>query len=203
MDGTLWDSSENVARSWDEVISYETDNALSVTVEDIQNVMGHTMAEIAKMLFFDLGEEGANLLMDKCCDYENEYLGRHGGVLYPKVEETLQELARKYPLYIVSNCQDGYIEAFLKYYDFFKYFLDTECFGRTKKDKGSNIALLALRNQLDDAVYVGDIQGDYDSSKKAGVKFIHASYGFGTIEESVPSIREFGELPQAVYRVFE
>ena len=146
MDGTLWDSSENVARSWDEVISYETDNALSVTVEDIQNVMGHTMAEIAKMLFFDLGEEGANLLMDKCCDYENEYLGRHGGVLYPKVEETLQELSRKYPLYI---------------------------------------------------------QGDYDSSKKAGVKFIHASYGFGTIEESVPSIREFGELPQAVYRVFE
>ena len=103
MDGTLWDSSENVARSWDEVISYETDNALSVTVEDIQNVMGHTMAEIAKMLFFDLGEEGANLLMDKCCDYENEYLGRHGGVLYPKVEETLQELSRKYPLYIVST----------------------------------------------------------------------------------------------------
>lgn len=202
MDGTLWDSSKNVARSWDEVISYETDNKLCVTVEDIQNVMGHTMTEIAEMLFSDLGKEEANLLMDKCCDYENEYLGRHGGVLYPKVEETLALLSKNYPLYIVSNCQDGYIEAFLKFYDFSRYFVDTECFGRTKKDKGSNIALLALRNQLDDAVYVGDIQGDYDSSKKAGVKFVHAAYGFGRIEERVPFIREFAELPQVLSQVF-
>lgn len=202
MDGTLWDSSKNVARSWDEVISYETDNKLCVTVEDIQNVMGHTMTEIAEMLFSDLGKEEANLLMDKCCDYENEYLGRHGGVLYPKVEETLALLSKSYPLYIVSNCQDGYIEAFLKFYDFSRYFVDTECFGRTKKDKGSNIALLALRNQLDDAVYVGDIQGDYDSSKKAGVKFVHAAYGFGRIKERVPFIREFAELPQVLSQVF-
>lgn len=202
MDGTLWDSSKNVARSWDEVISYETDNKLCVTVEDIQNVMGHTMTEIAEMLFSDLGKEEANLLMDKCCDYENEYLGRHGGVLYPKVEETLALLSKSYPLYIVSNCQDGYIEAFLKFYDFSRYFVDTECFGRTKKDKGSNIVLLAHRNQLDDAVYVGDIQGDYDSSKKAGVKFVHAAYGFGRIKERVPFIREFAELPQVLSQVF-
>lgn len=202
MDGTLWDSSKNVARSWDEVISYETDNKLCVTVEDIQNVMGHTMTEIAEMLFSDLGKEEANLLMDKCCDYENEYLGRHGGVLYPEVEETLALLSKSYPLYIVSNCQDGYIEAFLKFYDFSRYFVDTECFGRTKKDKGSNIALLAHRNQLDDAVYVGDIQGDYDSSKKAGVKFVHAAYGFGRIKERVPFIREFAELPQVLSQVF-
>lgn len=37
-------------------------------------------------------------------------------------------------------------------------------------------------------MYVGDIQGDYDSSKKAGVKFIHAAYGFGTIDDDVPAI---------------
>ena len=33
---------------------------------------------------------------------------------------------------------------------------------------------MAERNHLEDAVYVGDIQGDYDASKAAGVKFIHA-----------------------------
>lgn len=202
MDGTLWDSSENVARSWDEVVSYETNHKLCVTVEDMKRVMGHTMTEIAEMLFSDLGEEGANLLMEKCCEYENEYLGRHGGILYPKVEETLKVLSQSYPLYIVSNCQDGYIEAFLKYYDFSRYFVDTECFGRTKKDKGSNISLLAARNGLEDAVYVGDIQGDYDSSRIAGIKFIHAAYGYGTIEESVPFIREFAELPQVLPQVF-
>ena len=45
-------------------------------------------------------------------------------------------------------------------------------------------------------MYVGDIQGDYDSSKKAGVKFIHAAYGFGTIDDDVPAIRKFSELPR-------
>lgn len=52
-------------------------------------------------------------------------------------------------------------------------------------------------------MYVGDIQGDYDSSKKAGVKFIHAAYGFGTIDDAVPAIRKFSELPQVADRVFE
>ena len=52
-------------------------------------------------------------------------------------------------------------------------------------------------------MYVGDIQGDYDSSKKAGVKFIHAAYGFGTIDDDVPAIRKFSELPWVADRVFE
>lgn len=202
MDGTLWDSSENVARSWGEVISYETKGKLVVGTEDIKRVMGHTMTEIAEMLFSDLGKEEANILMDKCCDYENEYLARHGGILYPKVKETLELLSKSYPLYIVSNCQDGYIEAFLKYYDLAWYFSDTECFGRTKKEKGDNIALVVERNHLSDAVYVGDIQGDYDSSRQAGVKFIHAAYGFGTVDAKVPAIKEFAELPQVLSQVF-
>ena len=51
-------------------------------------------------------------------------------------------------------------------------------------------------------MYVGDIQGDYDSSKKAGVKFIHAAYGFGTIDDDVPAIHRFSELPQVASGVF-
>ena len=50
------------------------------------------------------------------------------------------------------------------------------------------------RNALEDAVYVGDIQGDYDASMDARIKFIHAAYGFGTIEDKVPEIHTFGEL---------
>ena len=53
------------------------------------------------------------------------------------------------------------------------------------------IKLIVERNNIDEAVYVGDIQGDYDSSKRAGVKFIHAAYGFGTIDDDVPAIRKF------------
>ena len=40
--------------------------------------------------------------------------------------------------------------------------------------KGENIRKVAERNHLTKAVYVGDIQGDYDASMQAGVEFIHA-----------------------------
>lgn len=202
MDGTLWDSAENVAISWDEVVQKEANGLRRITTEDIQNVMGHTMTEIAKMIFPMLDDKEGIALMERCCEEENAYLRKHGGVLYPQLENTLQILAAQYPLYIVSNCQKGYIEAFLDYYKFDKYFMDIECFGNNNMEKAYNIELIARRNHLEKAVYVGDIQGDYDASMRVGVDFIHASYGFGTINQTVPSIREFSELPKVVSTVF-
>lgn len=202
MDGTLWDSSENVARSWDETVQKEADGLRRITTEDIRGVMGRTMTEIAEILFPMLEKKAAAALVERCGIVENEYLRQHGGVLYPDLERTLQILAGHYSLYIVSNCQEGYIEAFLDYYKFDKYFMDTECFGRNHMDKGHNIRLLARRNHLEKPVYVGDIQGDYDASLRAGAEFIHAAYGFGTIQCEVPFIREFSELPHVVSEVF-
>mgnify|MGYP002341991875 CR=1 FL=1 len=141
-------------------------------------------------------------LLDRCCSMENDYLREHGGVLYPKLEETLSALKEKYPLYIVSNCQSGYIEAFLDHYGFGKYFEDIECYGNNLKQKGDNIRLLADRNGLTEAVYVGDIQGDYDASCHAGVGFIHAAYGFGTIAADVPEIHTFEELTETADQYF-
>ena len=57
------------------------------------------------------------------------------------------------------------------------------------------------RNQLTKAVYVGDIQGDYDASMQAGVEFIHAAYGFGTVDADVLEIAAFEELPKVVESV--
>ncbi len=202
MDGTLWDSAENVAKSWNTVVEREAEAIREITTEDIKNVMGHTMTEIAEMLFPMLEKDRAYSLMDACCKAENEYLRVHGGNLYPGLESTLKTLSESYPLYIVSNCQSGYIEAFLDYYGFWKYFKDIECFGNNGKDKWENIALIVKRNHLERAVYVGDIQGDYDSSKKAGVDFIHAAYGFGIINVKVPAVREIGELIQTLPKVF-
>lgn len=41
---------------------------------------------------------------------------------------------------------------------------------------------------------MGDIQGDYEASKKAGVGFIHAAYGFGSVPEAQHKILAFSEL---------
>lgn len=195
MDGTLWDSSENVAASWTEKVCKLGYNRPAITKEDIMSVMGLTMDKIADIIFADLPKAERMHLLELCGDHENEYLRKHGGILYPDLEKTFIELRKNYSLYIVSNCQSGYIEAFLEYYNFGKYFDDIECYGNNLKGKGENIALLAKRNSLDNAYYIGDIQGDYDATMEAGFNFIHAAYGFGKINQTVPELKCFSDLP--------
>lgn len=197
MDGTLWDSSEGVAVSWMEIINREYGMERVITSEDVQSVMGKTMDKIAEALFPEIPKEPRLELLRKCCEYENEYLGIHGGILYPDLEDTLKVLQGKYDLYIVSNCQAGYIEAFLEHYGFQHYFKDIECYGNSGYQKSENIRIIVERNHLDKAVYVGDIQGDYDAAMAAGVSFIHAAYGFGTIAQETAEISAFAELPKA------
>lgn len=201
MDGTLWDSSENVAASWTEAIRSTEYDLPDITQEDVMSVMGLTMDKIADMLFGTLSKEERMLLLDKCCENENKYLLRHGGVLYPDLEDTFKRLKKIYHLYIVSNCQSGYIETFLEHYDFGKYFDDIECYGNNLKNKGDNIALIAERNALDKAWYVGDIQGDYDATMQTGLDFIHSAYGFGTINAEVPELEKFSDLPELMKKL--
>ena len=194
MDGTLWDSSENVAAAWSEKLK-ECGYPRHVTQHDVMSVMGLTMDKIADILFDDLPKKERMKLLQLCCDHENEYLLKHGGVLYPDLEKTLIRLKEKFSLYIVSNCQSGYIEAFLEHYGFGKYFDDLECYGNDLKEKSDNIALIVSRNGIGKAFYIGDIQGDRDAAVKAGVEFIHAAYGFGKIKETVPELKKFSDLP--------
>lgn len=134
-------------------------------------------------------------LMDECCVCENEYLAEHGGILYDGVEEVIEELSKTYPLFIVSNCQEGYIEAFLKAHHLEKYFTDTECWGRTRAAKGISNQMLIKRNNLKNPVYVGDTQGDKQSATDAGIPFIFAAYGFGQTDDWTYRINSFRQAP--------
>ena len=208
MDGTVWDSSENVAKSWTVKVHEAGYNDRNITRKDIQSVMGKTMNVIADTLFTftEKGPERDTLLLS-CEKYEIEYLREHGGILYEGVKETwkaLKELG--YHNYIVSNCQAGYIEAFLNYYGISygsrdDLIEDIECYGNNLRQKDENIRLLAERNNLTDACYVGDIQSDYDATTKAGYKFIHARYGFGSINTEVPYIDSLSDLMEVVPEV--
>ena len=194
LDGTLWDSSKEVTESWN--IALKRCNIdLRITVKDMHNLMGKTLEDISNIIFSNLPKERALEIMNECVKEEDSYISKHGGILYPQLKETLKQLSLKYKLFIVSNCQEGYIEAFLEYHNLGKYFLDFENAGRTKRPKGENIKSIIDRNHLDKAVYVGDTQGDYDATKIAGIPFIHAKYGFGKINEETNFINEISELP--------
>jgi phosphoglycolate phosphatase len=203
MDGTLWDSTREVALSWNRVVTKKGMKAL--TEQDLARVMGLPMDKLARSLFPEMEAQASYDLMDECVQVENDYLEMHGARLYPYVEETLRSLRHSYPLYIVSNCQCGYIEAFLEYYHFWELFGDHQCYGMNQKSKGENIRILAERNGIDNIIYVGDIEGDYRACMEAEGQFIHAAYGFGTLPDEIakktPAIQKFSELPAVVARL--
>ena len=198
MDGTLWDSAAQVAESW-KVAAAKEGYEYDITADDIMAVMGKPMDELAELIFNRESKEECMKLLQICGDYENEYLRQNGAVLYPDLRAVMEKLKEMgYHLYIVSNCQSGYIEAFLDYYKFHDLFEDIECYGNNTKQKNENISLIVNRNNMDKAVYVGDIQGDYEATTKAGLPFIHAGYGFGKINAEVPVINSLKELPEII-----
>ncbi|MCD7882815.1 MAG: HAD-IA family hydrolase [Lachnospiraceae bacterium] len=119
-------------------------------------------------------------------------------ICYPGVQQTIMELSEKVPVFIVSNCQCGYIELFLKKTGLEPYVKDIECFGNTGKSKGDNIRLLSGRNGLKAPIYVGDTQGDADAAGQAGVPFVYAAYGFGTADHMDAEISCFSELKEII-----
>lgn len=201
MDGTLWDSSENVARSWSEAAAELTDKRFSA--KDIQSVMGMPMDKIAERFFADETEETRRKIMERCCDGENDYLRKHGGDIYPDTVPVFKELSKTCRLFIVSNCQAGYIEAFLDYYRLWEYITDCLCWGDNELPKSENIRLIMRRNNIESALYVGDTQTDCDSTYAAGAKFAFAAYGFGTADRYDIKLNRLSELPEMLKKMQE
>ena len=195
VDGTLWDSTEVVSLAWNKAIAEVGGTKAVVDAAILKREFGKTMKVIADDLFPDANETTKALLMKKCCDYEHEALEENEAeLLYPAVVETIKELAQQHRLFIVSNCQSGYIELFMKKAGVEAYIEDWECFGDTGKVKGENIRLLMERNKLAEAVYVGDTQGDYEATQLAGIPFVFARYGFGSVTVATQGIERFEDL---------
>lgn len=196
LDGTLWDSTEEVAIVFNQILSEHYPEVTDeVTAERLQSLFGLPLDVIAVKLFLSVDEEHAIEVMQHCCDSECEYLAQHGAPLYEGLEETLKELSAKYQLFIVSNCQEGYIQCFFQANPHLeKYFKDFEYPGRSGKLKADNIRMVVERNGLTSPMYVGDTLGDAKASKEAGVPFIFARYGFGEVEDYVTAIDSLSDL---------
>lgn len=194
VDGTLWDSTETVAMSWTEVVRRETSLQTAFTKEDIQGQFGKVLPDIAAALFPELPRKQQLRLIEMCCAQEHKDLLTQPGKVYEGLEHTLQELNKRYRVFIVSNCESGYIETFLEATGYGHYFEGFLCAGDTGKPKGVNIRTIVEKYSLQDPVYVGDTLGDYQASKEAGVPFVHAAYGFGKVPAPEYKIDEVDQL---------
>ena len=102
VDGTLWDSTEIVARAWTEVLAAKTSLNLTITPGLLKSVFGRTLPDIASILFSDETPDRQLELIDMCCEHEHELLRKYGAPLYPAWSQVFEILSGRYPLF---SCQ--------------------------------------------------------------------------------------------------
>lgn len=192
LDGTLWDSRKQIINAWKSV--FPDINVSSV--EELNNLMGKTTEDFMNFLFPNCDKTEAINNMTKLEKAEVSYLNINGANVYTNTINTVNSLSSNHKLFIVSNCQSGYIESFLTYYNLSDKFIDIECNGNTKLSKSENINLIITRNNLNpnETCYVGDTLSDLNAATNNNIKFIWARYGFGNNLDCDTSINDISEL---------
>ena len=192
LDGTLWNAVAAITPAWRRVLA---EYGKQVTAEDMNGIMGLTDREIARRFLPSLPEEEGVRVVHEAAGAEALGLWETGGRLYQGVEETLKALAKDYPLFLVSNCMDGYIPAFLHAHALEEVFTDAAWLGHPADSKAENIRAICTSYRLEKAVYVGDTASDGAAARAAGLPFLQALYGFGAGAENDGEIGAITELP--------
>jgi phosphoglycolate phosphatase len=194
LDGTLWDASATVTQGFQRARQRVSYVRSEVTEAAVQAVTGQPYTAVYEQLFPELTSEQREEFRLICAHEELLSARQQGGRPYPGLEATLAYLAARYRLFIVSNCQQGYIEAFLAHTQTGKYFEGHTCFGARQQPKADNVRSIIRHFGLRAPAYVGDTEGDYLAARANDIPFIFASYGFGQVPAGGVRIEQLSDL---------
>ena len=186
LDGTLTESGEGITKS----VQYAL-GKLGKPEEDLEKLkvfIGPPLME-QFMKYADLDEETAR----KAVEYYRERYSEKGifeNRPYPGVEDMLKELKRKkYLLTVASSKPEYYVKQILDHFQLTGYF--DEIVGSEMNGKRTNkaevieetLSRLHMSDKRDQVIMIGDKEHDVFGARKAGLKCIAVSYGYGTEEE--------------------
>jgi phosphoglycolate phosphatase len=194
LDGTLWDTCEACARGWNNVVHRNGIAFRTIVADDVRRVAGKPHDECMRDTFVGLSEAELRVLTEETIAEDNRIVEEEGGVLFAGVREGLLALSERYPLFVVSNCQSGYIELFLKHSGVGTVIRDFECWGNTGRAKPENLRRVIERNDLKAPWFVGDTNGDREAALACNAPFVYAAYGFGRCDGWALRIGSFGDL---------
>jgi phosphoglycolate phosphatase len=192
IDGTLWNASSASASGWSLGLA-QLGIRGRVTAEQIAMVAGRPYEKCVEALLPGMRVRHPGLL-EVLSDCERASVERDGGTFYNGAFEAVSRLAREFDVFLVSNCQDWYLESFLGFSGLGPLLSGVDCHGRSGLPKSAMLSQMKRAHSLAAPVYVGDTAGDEAAARMAGITHIHVSWGFGQPEGNPMIVNSFAEL---------
>lgn len=192
IDGTLWDASEASAEGWNTGLE-ELGVDRRISAAELRGVQGNPYEICVELLLPGLGSVYPSLFqtLNEC---EMSALESGGGEFYDGALEGVKGLSRDFKIFLVSNCQDWYMDLFLSFSNIREFLAGFDCHGASGLLKGQMLRRIVDDHHLIDPVYIGDTAGDETAAKLAGVEFIYVSWGFGRPLKDSKCVGTFLEL---------
>ncbi len=176
LDGVLIDSRENMSHAW-EMVQHEC--KINIPFERYFEEIGKPFKDILLAIGvpevnFVQVERVYNSYANASCNKINIYDG---------VKDTLTLLKKNYLLGIVTSKPRERTNLILNRLPFFDFVScpSDNLHGKPSPDQ-MLYTLKEMKLNASDAVYIGDMETDYKCANAAGVKFIHARYGYGEVK---------------------
>ncbi len=189
LDGVLLDSKDNMRKSWARVL--ERTN-LKIPFEDYFSRIGRPFRDI----MIDLGvsydlEKIEKIYMTASFDFLEETM------FFPNVRDTLNQLHHSgIKLGIVTSKDKLRTNAVLQQIDtpFVTIQSPSERYRGKPAPDYLMIAMAEAAEDPSDTLYIGDMSTDYEAAKRAGIDYVHASWGYGEPIKLVDSISNISDL---------
>ncbi|PCJ42544.1 MAG: hypothetical protein COA71_03260 [SAR86 cluster bacterium] len=194
LDGTLWNASSASAKGWNSGLASFGFNNIAISPQDMDAVSGKPFLECVEALLSKYSVSLDEKLINAMNAHEKVFIEGEGGDLYEGVIGGLKTLSKTCPLFLISNCQDWYLDAFWKHFSVKSYFQSSDCNGRAGVLKAEMIASMVNKYELNKPIYIGDTKGDEQASEAARVDFGFAEYGFGKAENPTVRFKSFRSI---------
>jgi HAD superfamily hydrolase (TIGR01509 family) len=175
LDGVLWDSRENMRRSWAAVVAA---TGVDVPFKDYFRNIGRPFPEI--MMQLGLADRAAEIeTVFRLASMEHMASAQ----FYPGTAEMLSQLKKVAKLGIVTSKDELRTNAILALLPVTFDVVRTPASGGRGKPAPDHLlaAIVAAGVDPAESVYVGDMASDCEAAARAHVDYAHAAWGYGEV----------------------
>lgn len=195
MDGTLWNGVECYSQGFND---YFIEQGLErrLKSDDLNALMGLEEDKFLEVVlpefaFVERKKAYRQIIMHQ---YRRVDLGH--GLLYDGVRSGLEQLSKKFKIFIVSNCPEFMIRHFVEWARIEAMISDSMAHGENHLPKHRNISSLIEKHKLKNACYIGDTDSDRIQSERVPLPFVYVDYGFGSALKYDIKFSSFSDLTQ-------